>query len=226
MVLLTPLCLALGVWQLDRAEQKRTLAQNLEQRRKLPPLTLSGNLPPAEQLEYRPVIAKGQLLRDKRVMIENRKHQGRIGFHVITPLRLTDSGQIVLVNRGWISQQQGTDSADVQQPDGELTIRGRAIIPKPPALDLNLPIETTETPPHWPFLTLEHYAAWSGLTVLPFMILQAPDDGSGFVRQWPEPRVNVDMHIGYAIQWFAFALIAVLIWLRLSLHRPTEQSLC
>ena len=56
------------------------------------------------------------------------------------------------------------------------------------------------------------------------MMLQSPQDDSGFVRQWPEPQANVGMHIGYAIQWFAFALIALLVWLRLSLQRSAEPT--
>ena len=224
MVLLVPLFVALGLWQLDRADQKRALAHNLEQRRKLPPLVLSGELPSAEQLEYRPVAATGRWLADKTVLIENRKHQGRTGFHVITPMQLTDSGRILLVNRGWISRDQAGDPAVIAQSSGEQTIHGQANIPQPPALDLSLPDESTETLPHWPFLTLAHFSAWSGLQVLPFMMLQSPQDDSGFVRQWPEPQANVGMHIGYAIQWFAFALIALLVWLRLSLQRSAEPT--
>jgi len=226
MVLLAPLFIALGFWQLDRADQKRTLAHNLEQRRKLPALILSGELPAAEQLEYRSVIANGRLLADKTVLIENRKYRGKTGFHVVTPVQLTGSKRVVLVNRGWISRAQAADPAGIPKPAGELMILGQASIPQPPALDLSLPTESAEALPHWPFLTLEHFSAWSGLQVLPFMILQAPNDNSGFVRQWPEPQVNVGMHIGYAIQWFAFALIALVIWLRLSFQRPTEQHAC
>jgi len=226
MVLLTPLFIVLGLWQLDRADQKRSLAHNLEQRRKLPALVLSGTIPAAAQLEYRSVIAEGRLLADKTVLIENRKYQGKIGFHVITPLQLKDSKQIVLVNQGWISREQAADVAGIREPEAELRIHGQATIPQPPALALSLPPESAQALPHWPFLTLEHFSAWSGLQVLPFMILQAPEDASGFVRQWPEPQVNVGMHIGYAVQWFAFALIALLIWLRLSFHKTTEQSVC
>ena len=226
MVLLAPLFIALGFWQLDRADQKRAIAHNVELRRKLPALALTGELPAAEQLEYRSAIAVGRLLADRTVLIENRKYQGKTGFHVITPLQLSESGRIVLVNRGWISREQAADPASIPQPEGNQTIHGIINIPQPPALNLTLPAESTEALPHWPFLTLEHFSAWSGQQVLPFMILQAPVDAGGFVRQWPEPQINVGMHIGYAIQWFAFALIALLIWLRLSLHRATEQRTC
>jgi surfeit locus 1 family protein len=224
MVLLTPLFIGLGVWQLDRAEQKRNLAQTLETRRKQPAVFISANLPLAEQLAYRQVIATGHFLADKTVLIENRKHQGSTGLHVITPLQLADSDQLVLVNRGWISRQQAADPTRIPTPAGELTITGQASIPEPPALALELRIEPDELAPHWPYLTLAHYTAWSGQPVLPFLILQAPADDSGFVRQWPAPQADDSMHIGYALQWFAFALIALLIWLRLAWHKSTEQT--
>ncbi|MDJ0807673.1 MAG: SURF1 family protein [Gammaproteobacteria bacterium] len=224
MVLLTPVFCGLGLWQLDRAEQKRNLAHTLEMRRKMPALTLDSNLTDFAKLEHRKIIARGRLLQDKTVLIENRKHQGRRGFHVITPLRLGETDQILLVNRGWIPLSGGAGQADVPTQDGSLLIEGVVNHPQPPALDLNLTIDPVEVLPSWPFLTLENYTAWSGLEILPLLILQAPDPTSGFVRQWPRPAANETMHIGYAIQWFAFALITLLIWLRLSLHKTTGEA--
>lgn len=190
-------------------------------RRKLPALKISQNLPDVAQLEFRTLVAEGRLLKDKTVLIENRKHQGKRGFHVITPL-LADSGQIVLVNRGWIPEQGQGESPNIPGPNGQVTIQGEANIPLPPALDLDLKIDAADSMPHWPFLTLENYRAWSGLQTLPLLILQSPERSSGFIRQWPQPSANDAMHTGYAIQWFAFALIALLIWLRLSLHKQAS----
>lgn len=221
MVIMMPVFIALGIWQLERAEQKRNTASSLEMRRKLPALQISQNLPDAEQLEFRKLIAEGRLLSEKTVLIENRKHQGKRGFHVITPLQLAGTGQIVLINRGWIPQQGQDKTPAIPSPHGALIIQGEANLPQPPALDLDLMIDTTDSMPSWPFLTLENYTTWSGLEILPFLILQSPEKSSGFIRQWPQPQANDAMHIGYAVQWFAFALIALLIWLRLSLHKQT-----
>ena len=60
MVILTPLFCGLALWQLDRAEQKRSVAASLETRRKLPVLPVSGALPATDQLEYRKVMAEGR----------------------------------------------------------------------------------------------------------------------------------------------------------------------
>lgn len=220
MVLFVPLFCALGIWQLDRAEQKRQIAASLEQRRKLPALRIGTDLPETDGLEYRSLEVRGRFLHAKTVLIENRKYQGRNGFHVITPLQLSGSGKLLLINRGWVPQQTGESSA-FSRPQGELTILGEARIPQPPAIDLQPQLDTTLAMPHWPFLTLENYAAWSGLKILPYVLLQSPQDAGDFARQWPSPPTNDAMHIGYAIQWFAFALIGLLIWLRLSLHKPS-----
>jgi len=220
MVILTPLFCGLGLWQLDRAEQKRQLAGALEQRRKLPAQRISPALAETDHIEYRRLQAHGRFLHHKTVLIENRKHQGKRGYHVITPLQLSGSGEILLINRGWVPQQIA-EASTFSRPEGDLTIQGEARIPQPPALDLELRLERNQALPHWPFLTLENYTSWSGLELLPLILLQAPEPNSGFIRQWPSPPANDAMHIGYAIQWFAFALIGLLIWLRLSLHRPT-----
>jgi len=221
MVLLTPVFCVLGFWQLDRAEQKRNIANTLEMRRKMPALYISYQLPENEQLEFRRVSAKGRFVHNKTILIENRKHQGKQGFHVVTPLQLTGSDQIVLVNRGWIPRQGTDHTPSIPSPECNLTIEGEVNIPQPPALALDLRLEPTAVLPQWPFLTLENYRTWSGLEILPFMILQSADKSSAFVRQWPRPPANDAMHIGYAIQWFAFALITLLIWLRLSLHKKS-----
>lgn len=222
-VIFAPLFFGLGMWQLDRAEQKRNIAASLEMRRNLPVLPITDQLPDADQLKFRRVIAEGRFLSEKTVLIENRKYQGETGFHVITPL-LIGTGEVVLVNRGWIPGRGQGIPPGIPKPEADLIIEGEVVIPLPPALELSLQIDREDATPRWPYLTLEHYAAWSGLDIKPFMILQAAQDSSGFMRRWPQPRANDAMHIGYAVQWFAFSLIALLIWLRLSIHKTTGNS--
>ncbi len=219
MVFLVPLFCGLGIWQLDRAEQKRQMAASLEARRKLPALDLNHATPEPSEQEYRKVEAVGRFIPHKTVLIENRKHLGQRGFHVITPLRLDGSGELVLVNRGWIPQARINDTEPLPTPTGSLRLTGVITQPEHPALELEYTPSADDETPRWPYLTLDHYSRWSGLEILPFAILQSPADEGGFVREWPQPQISDAMHIGYAIQWFAFALIALLIWLRLSLPK-------
>ncbi|MCU7924078.1 MAG: SURF1 family protein [Candidatus Thiodiazotropha sp. (ex Dulcina madagascariensis)] len=224
MVFLTPLFCGLGIWQLDRAEQKRSLGSSLEMRRKLPALSLNTMLPDKGRLEFRHVEAMGNFLSDKTILIENRKHLGKTGYHVVTPIQLSENGGILLVNRGWIPRERIDNDATLPTPVDTVTIRGQITIPQAPAIELGRTASAVEGTPRWPYLTLDSFTAWSGLEILPFAILQSPDDSHGFVRRWPHPRVSDMMHIGYAIQWFAFALITLLVWLRLSMQTPPENG--
>ena len=221
MLLLAPLFTGLGFWQLDRAEQKRNLASMLEQRRKMPAVPVSDALRDNAEFEYREFSAEGKFLEEKTVLIENRKHRGKNGFHVITPMRLSQ-GRILLVNRGWIPATADGNATVYDSPKDNLVIEGEARVPRDPALQLGEVALGGEETPRWPYLTLEQYHSWSGLDILPFVLLQAPDKNSGFERSWPPPSTNEMMHIGYALQWFAFACITLLIWLKLSIHKRTE----
>jgi surfeit locus 1 family protein len=93
--------------------------------------------------------------------------------------------------------------------------------PSPPALALGNPSDWDRA---WPYFTVEDYAARVDFPVLPLLLLQDPADTSGFVREWRIKEPTPWMHIGYAIQWFAFALIALVIYLRLSMQGPREAQ--
>jgi len=214
-LVLLPLFLTLGFWQLDRAKQKRTTANTMEKRRALPPLAVSDQAMMAEEIEFRTLTVSGQFVPGGQLLITNRKHLGKPGFHVITPLRLQGSDRHLLVNRGWVAAVDNAPPA-IETPTESITLYGEATIPSPPAIELEFDLHNSIL---WPFLTLENYRAWSGLDIFPFVILQSPDSPHGFVRAWASARPGEGMHLGYAIQWFAFGLLSLALWLRLSLTR-------
>ena len=95
----------LGFWQLSRAEQKTTLQQAIENQSQLPPLTLAQlqSDPSAWAQTHRRVQLQGEWLNDQTVFLDNRAHHGRVGFWVMTPLRV-QAGQVVWVQRGWVER--------------------------------------------------------------------------------------------------------------------------
>ncbi len=222
-----PLFVALGVWQLDRAEQKREQVRVFGERAALPPLDLGDPIKDPEALRFRKLRARGTFEAGGQILIENRRQGSRIGFHVITPLHISGSDSRVLVNRGWIAADNDGDPVAAPVPAVEITVTGEAHLPSAPALVLHgNPEAAKDWGRRWPYLTLDLYRAATGTQVLPVVILQHPDDAGGFLRSWPQEMPKEGMHIGYAIQWFAFALIALVLWLRLSLVRGADRSQC
>lgn len=207
-------CAGLGVWQLDRAAQKRELADELAARSAAEPLAIGDAPVDAEAVRHRRVTALGHLEAEGQIYIESRRHAGKTGFHVVTPLRIAGSNRRVLVNRGWV----GETGAKV--PTGEVVVSGVADVPSPPALVLHSGDDAGKAwGDRWPYLTLPLFAATVPYPLQTIVVLQDPADAYGFVREWPRELPKEGMHIGYALQWFAFALIGLVVFLRLSVTR-------
>jgi len=219
-----PAFIYLGLWQLDRAEYKRELAATLANRAQLPPVLLSETVVDPESLRYRAVEATGAYVAYGQFLVEGRRDAGKTGFHVITPLRLAGSDALLLVNRGWIPGNTHGEPTEAPVPAGPLTVVGEGEIPSEPALVLHDGEEAAETwGARWPYVTLELFAATVEAPVLPLMVLLDQDAPGGFSRHWSHPLPNAGMHLGYAIQWFGFAAIALVLYLRLSLVRPAAN---
>ncbi len=222
-----PLFVGLGVWQLERAVEKRHQAETLSVREQMPPLQLGQLLGDAGQVRYRRISVQGEFEPEQGFFIENRRLDGKTGFHVITPLRQTGSDIRVLINRGWVAADAGNQPPDTETPGGTVGISGIAETPSPPALALHRGEQAAQAwGRRWPYMTVDLYAAGVDYPLQPFVILQNPGEAHGYTRIWPREIPKEGMHLGYAIQWFAFAFISLGIFIKLSLEKssPMEQS--
>lgn len=205
---------ALGNWQLDRAEEKRALAADFA--REAPALDLPALARDAPR--YQRVIARGSYDPDRQFLLDNMSHAGQAGVQVLTPL-LLDDGSAVLVNRGW--QPFGPSRGLL--PGVSITAEPRTIAGR--LEDLPRPSIRLDSPPAagWPRLVqyphMDELSAILGRELRPRMILLDSELPDGYVREWTVPGTTSDRHIGYAVQWFAFAALAVAIWVALGLRR-------
>jgi surfeit locus 1 family protein len=225
MLVAVVVCAAAGRWQQGRMHDKETLRAQMDAALRMAPVAIKG-LPGAADwisLRYRPVAAGGVYRAHAQILIDNRVHDGRAGYHVVAPLDLPD-GRVVLVNRGWIAQ--GASRAvlpDVPAPAGAVTVEGRIAVPAAGYLELKA---DAAAGPVWQNLDPARFAAATGVNVLPVVIEQtaapAPDDG--LVRDWPAPDFRIDTHRIYMVQWYAFAALAITLWLLLNLRRAPSPD--
>ncbi len=117
----------LGLWQLDRLDQRRQFNNRVQAQLEQPVLSLEGdgldeNL---AEMEYRSVIVVGQYQYSDEVALRNQVYGNQPGIHLITPLIIEGSNQAVLVDRGWIPAEDAAPErwADYQQP-GTVEVRG------------------------------------------------------------------------------------------------------
>jgi cytochrome oxidase assembly protein ShyY1 len=104
-------CVALGFWQLDRAAERRAIAQSIAQGRAADALNLNDRvLEPRALNNWTPATAQGYWRDDLSVLLDNRNLEGRPGLWLATPLVLAE-GPAVLVLRGWFARPLGAQSA-------------------------------------------------------------------------------------------------------------------
>jgi len=184
--------IALGNWQTRRAEEKRTLAARLES-----------------------VDVTGTFLSKYTVLLDNKLHAGKAGYEVVTPLQ-PGVGAAVLINRGWIEAPRTRERLpEICTPPGEVRIGGWKTERLPHAL------EPAASPagPLRQNLDAAAYARETGLALQSFFILQRDGPPDGLVRDWPRPDAGVQMHESYALQWYSFAVLALVLGIVLSFRR-------
>jgi len=213
---LVALTLWLGNWQMNRAEEKRQRQALLEARFNDNPVRLTAAGPDAQSLLYRRVRAAGRWLPERQFFVDNQIRDGRAGFHVITPLSLDPGPGVLLVNRGWIARTPEYPRAPrVDVAAGPVEVSGLAS--RPPARFLELSPQTVAGDV-WQNLSIERFAAASGLAVLPVVALaDAPPPGLAPVSERPD--AGIAKHLEYAFTWFALAATAAALWLALNLKR-------
>jgi surfeit locus 1 family protein len=202
----------LGNWQARRAETKRALGAELERSLKSPPI----ELPAAGHVIHKRVAARGRFVAERTVLLDNKLRRGRPGYEVVTPLALAGSGWHVLVNRGWIAAPASRQTLpDVRTPSGELTLVGIALERLPHALQPG----AAPTGPVRQNLDIAAFAAETGLRLQPLVLEQHDDDGDGLARDWPRPDLGIEKHESYALQWYLFAALAIVLLAVLSIRR-------
>jgi surfeit locus 1 family protein len=173
---------------------------------------LARTVAEAETQHWRHVTLTGRWLPASSVFLDNRPMNGRVGFHVLTPLALA-SGDAVLVLRGWAPrdfQDRGKLPA-LPASLGTVTVSGLIAPPPSRLYDFGSP----GTGRLRQNLDLDAYAREIGIALRPVVLQQqASDVDDGLQRQWPAPAVDIHKHYGYAFQWFALAalLIGLYVW--------------
>ncbi|MEW6331608.1 MAG: SURF1 family protein [Pseudomonadota bacterium] len=216
---LVPLFLYLGYWQLQRADEKRQLQMEYDTRANGPAVQVERRVQGVEELRFYRVVARGHYETDRQILIDNRVHQGRVGYHVITPLRLENSEVRLLVNRGWIAIGEGRDRLPaIDTPGGLQQISGVATVPAEKYFTLAQPEPGWQRV--WQNMEMTRYAAAVPFPVQPVVVLLDPDSpAGGFTRDWSRLDAGISVHQGYAFQWFMLAAALASIYLFMSLRR-------
>ena len=220
---------SLGRWQLRRAAEKEAYQAQLDARAAMPALeghSLLAPLAPSAQAEllHRQVVLQGEWLPQHTIYLDNRQMQGRPGFYVLTPLRLSGPNgpnqlQTVLVQRGWVPRNFESRAAlrSVQTPSGNVRVDGRIAGQPARLLELQTPANGSGVSQIRQNLDSASFSREIGVPLAALTVVETGAASDGLVRDWPVVGSGVEKHYGYAFQWFGLcSLIAILyVWFQI-----------
>jgi surfeit locus 1 family protein len=204
----------LGMWQLDRAEEKRALLAQFAAGQQS---TVAVTAESASSLpRYQHVQARGRYDPQHQILLDNMPSEsGRAGYRVLTPLAL-EAGGWLLVDRGWIAPGATRDALPSVAVDAELrSIVGR--LDRLPEPGMRLGEDSADPGAGWPrvlnFPQYEQLERVLQRSLARGVVLLDSAQADGYERTWRATyRVGPERHLAYAVQWFAFALVAVVIY--------------
>ncbi len=194
--------ISLGSWQLHRLEWKENLLAKLDKAYEAPAAMITP-----DQLSADLNLTRGALkgrYSPQEITISARTHDGAPGYHIITPLKLSN-GAYILVNRGWIP----LDYKSASPPKGTLTVSGLLRTPEKP--NIFVP-ENSPEKDQWYRIDIGHIAQHLNLEGAAPLILYAETSAAQYpiaVGTKPSPNNN---HLQYAFFWFAMAAAMALIY--------------
>jgi len=232
-VLLTGVALAafvgLGYWQLGRAREKQALFDAFMAAGED---TVDASDLPFEQLaRYQRIRLHGSYDSTRQVLLDNMPSvSGQPGYRVLTPFERSDGRGWVIVDRGWLPL--GATREDL--PELTVGMRDRDItgtLDQLPVPGLRVGPAATPGASEWPrvmlFPTESDLESALGVDVESRVVLLDAGAPDGYERKWrPSIGFGPERHLGYAIQWFAFALVATVLFVALNLQRaqPGQES--
>lgn len=202
-IILAIILVALGFWQLRRADEKRQLLVSFKQQFHSTPLPLAQLKKPKL---YQAVSLSGKPITRRQLLLDNKFNHHRVGYHVLVPVEIAKDKPWVLVNLGWIAMGPSRQQLPSLKPiASHVNWQGNIYYSKRTPLRLG-----DSSAKSWPRvierLNFKEITQQLNHAIYPFVVLLAPNEDNGYVRQWQPTTMPPERHIGYAFQWFALAL--------------------
>jgi surfeit locus 1 family protein len=208
----------LGLWQLDRLEQRREFNRAVLATRDLPPLELGSE--EADDLSaqtYRKAYVRGEYDEANQVVLSNQSYRDQLGVHLLTPLRIEGTDQHFLVDRGWVPFEHYLNGTlDQYETDGVVEVRG-ILVGTTSRIGVRSCLEgdsaQSGAPENSPLalwcVDLEKIQAGLPYEITNLYLVREPvsAEENPPVGTTVQIEITEGPHLGYAVQWFSFAVL-------------------
>ena len=212
------LLISLGFWQLDRADEKRAIEDQIASANS-GDVEFVTSVEFLKDKEYYHVRFQGSYIGDKQFIYDNQIVDQISGYYVLTPFILKGASKAILINRGfipWSGRRDKLANVDIGEKLTEVKVQISIPVKR-------MELKVSETIGDFPVLIqaldLDEMSTIASLDFASVIGLLSPKSEDGFVRQWEPYTGSIERHIGYAIQWFLMALVLAFIGIRLAIKQ-------
>ena len=219
---LLALLLALGGWQLQRADEKSALLASQEARRQAPAQPI-GELERSADPAFQRVLLRGYFDAEHSLLLDNRTRDGRVGVELLQPFYDQPSGLWLLLNRGWLPWPDRRTPVAFSTPPGALQLQAWIYV----APGESFQLQADQPGNAWPQLLtrVDAGALWRqlGRAGWPYELRLLPGPAA-YQADWAVVAMGPEKHLGYAVQWFALAVALACLFIYFGIRNAKEQS--
>ncbi|MEE9332933.1 MAG: SURF1 family protein [Granulosicoccaceae bacterium] len=214
--------LGLGTWQWNRADQKQQTIDSAANATEQAAVSLHEFS--TEELAGSPVqiTVAGRWQPQWQFLWDNRVYKGQAGFEVISVL-ISDNGQALLVNRGWVPPGQSRSKLPVVALGAavakqELTLQGLLTTPSKGLVGGSAIHDQTRWPMLLQYFDYELIGQVIAQQVTPAVLQLSAESQHRlgeqmYISNWqPVAGLPPIRHIGYSVQWYAMALMLTMLF--------------
>ena len=194
---------SLGLWQIERGQSKTNLLYDFEKKILEKPSYINQ-----KSQKWDRVYVEGKWDSSKQILIDNVINRGIAGYKVLTPLRIKETDQLILIDRGWIKQNTYRDQLpDIKLIQIDEVVSGILEIP-----ELGLVLSDDLVSKEWPKISqtknLGVIKNEYDENIFPMILLADPTlkNSLEYIKITPTNMTPIK-HYGYSAQWFLMFLV-------------------
>ena len=200
---------SLGLWQIERGQAKTTILAEFEDNLSKTPVYLNQ-----ESKKWDRIYVTGKWDNSKQILVDNVINRGVAGYKVLTPLRIIETNQLILVDRGWIKQNKYREILpNIELIEADEVVSGILEYP-----ELGLVLSEDLVSKEWPKISqtknLEVISKEYDEFIYPMILLADPilKNSLEYIKITPT-NMTPTKHYGYSAQWFLMFLVLCLMYL-------------
>ena len=200
---------SLGVWQIERGQAKTKILNQFNSNLKKSPSYIVN-----KSQKWDRVYVSGTWMSSQQILIDNVIHRGIAGFKVITPLKIEGLNKIILIDRGWIKQNEYRDDIpEINIVEQNETVSGILELP-----ELGLVLSDNLVTDEWPKISqtknFDTISKEYDLELYPMILLADPvhKNSLEYIKITPTNMTPIK-HYGYSSQWFLMFIVLCLMYI-------------